>query len=156
VFGGKVAKVDDSADQENPGRAKIVVLDDLVALVGDHMWARKRRASTRWWWIGMKVRNARIQYRRNIWQDLRAVSEKDGAVAKVARRHRKGLATGDRLEAAYEAPSPRARDDGTSGMHGFISRRISCEIWTGHGRSSRRVTCRSGKGGGSARCESDR
>ncbi len=42
VFGGKVGKVDDSAAKKIPGVQKIVVLDDLVAVVGDHMWAAKK------------------------------------------------------------------------------------------------------------------
>src|ERR1700676_213269 len=42
IFGGKVAKVDDSAAKKVPGVQKIVVLDDLVAVVGDHMWAAKK------------------------------------------------------------------------------------------------------------------
>jgi isoquinoline 1-oxidoreductase subunit beta len=42
VFGGKVGKVDDSAAKRIPGVLKVVVLDDLVAVVGDHMWAAKK------------------------------------------------------------------------------------------------------------------
>ena len=42
VFGGKVGKVDDSAAKKVPGVRQIVVLDDLVAVVGDHMWAAKK------------------------------------------------------------------------------------------------------------------
>src|SRR5260370_16315309 len=42
VFGGKIGKVDDSAAKKIPGVRKIVVLDDLVAVVGDHMWAAKK------------------------------------------------------------------------------------------------------------------
>src|SRR5579872_2979412 len=42
VFGGKVAHVDDSHAQAVPGVRQIVVLDDLVAVVGDHMWAAKQ------------------------------------------------------------------------------------------------------------------
>src|SRR6204780_693096 len=42
VFGGKVAKVDDSAAKKIPGVQKIVVADDFVAVVGDHMWAAKK------------------------------------------------------------------------------------------------------------------
>src|SRR3984885_2688131 len=42
VFGGKVGKVDDTAARKIPGVRKIVVLDDLVAVVGDHMWAAKK------------------------------------------------------------------------------------------------------------------
>jgi Aerobic-type carbon monoxide dehydrogenase, large subunit CoxL/CutL homologs len=42
VFGGKVGKVDDSAAKKIPGVRKIVVLDDMVAVIGDHMWAAKK------------------------------------------------------------------------------------------------------------------
>ena len=42
VFGGKVARVNDAAAQSVPGVRQIVVLDDLVAVVGDHMWAAKQ------------------------------------------------------------------------------------------------------------------
>src|SRR5207249_6576241 len=39
VFGGKVGKVDDSAAVKVPGVRRIVVLEDTVAVIGDHMWA---------------------------------------------------------------------------------------------------------------------
>ena len=55
VFGGKVAHVDDSAAKKIPGVRQIVVLDDLVAVVGDHMWAAKT-ASTHWPSPGTRVR----------------------------------------------------------------------------------------------------
>src|SRR5439155_5167884 len=42
VFGGKVGKVDDAAAKKVAGVRKIVVLDDMVAVVGDHMWAAKK------------------------------------------------------------------------------------------------------------------
>ncbi len=42
VFGGKVGHVDDSAAKTIPGVRQVVVLDDLVAVVGDHMWAAKK------------------------------------------------------------------------------------------------------------------
>ena len=42
VFGGKVGRVDDSAAKRIPGVQKVVVLDDLVAVVGDHMWAAQK------------------------------------------------------------------------------------------------------------------
>ena len=42
VFGGKIAHVDDSAAKTIPGVQQIIVLDDLVAVVGDHMWAAKK------------------------------------------------------------------------------------------------------------------
>src|SRR5207247_557370 len=42
VLGGKVASVDDSKAKVIPGVRQIVCLDDLVAVVGDHMWAAKQ------------------------------------------------------------------------------------------------------------------
>ena len=42
VLGGKVARVDDSQARAIPGVRQVIVLDDLVAVVGDHMWAAKK------------------------------------------------------------------------------------------------------------------
>src|SRR6202012_1475554 len=41
TFGGKVGHVDDSAATKIPGVQKVIVLDDMVAVIGDHMWAAK-------------------------------------------------------------------------------------------------------------------
>ena len=41
VLGGKVSKVDDSAAKQIPGVQQVIVLDDMVAVVGDHFWAAK-------------------------------------------------------------------------------------------------------------------
>jgi len=41
VSGGKVAGVDDKKALAVPGVTQVVVLDDLVAVVGQHMWAAK-------------------------------------------------------------------------------------------------------------------
>src|SRR6266849_3642824 len=102
VFGGKVGKVDDGAAKKIPGVRQIVVLDDLVAVVGDHMWAAKQGldALVVDWDEGP---NARLNSN-DIWRDLRAASEKDGVVAKSEGDIAKGLATGDRLEASFELP----------------------------------------------------
>ena len=102
MFGGKVGKVDDSAGDESPGVRKVVVLDDLVAVVGDHMWAAKKGLEA------LKIEwnegpNAKISTK-DIWDDLRAASEKDGAVAKSVGDIAKGLASGDKFEATYEMP----------------------------------------------------
>ena len=80
VLGGKVKRVDDSAAKKVPGVRQVVVLDDLVAVVGEHMWAA---------WQGLdalKVTwdegpNAKISSA-DIWNELRAASKKDGLVAK--------------------------------------------------------------------------
>src|SRR5467141_2644361 len=128
VFGGKVGKVDDSAAKKIPGVQQIVVLDDIVAVVGDHMWAAK---------IGLDALvvdwdegpNARVNSK-DIWQDLRAASEKDGAVAKSTGDIGKGLASGEKLEAAFELPflAHAAMEPLNATVHLTPD---SCEIWTG-------------------------
>ncbi|HVD83651.1 MAG TPA: xanthine dehydrogenase family protein molybdopterin-binding subunit [Bradyrhizobium sp.] len=128
VFGGKVGKVDDSAAKKIPGVQKIVVLDDLVAVVGDHMWAAKKGldALVVDWDEGP---NARLSSN-DIWRDLRAASEKDGVVAKSEGDIAKGLATGDKLEASYELPflAHATMEPLNATVH---LKPDSCEIWTG-------------------------
>jgi isoquinoline 1-oxidoreductase beta subunit len=128
VFGGKVGKVDDSAAKKVPGVQKIVVLDDLVAVVGDHMWAAKKglEALVVTWDEGA---NANISSK-DIWQHLRAASEKDGAVAKSAGDIAKGLATGERFDASFELPflAHAAMEPLNATVHLTPD---SCEIWTG-------------------------
>ncbi len=118
VLGGKVAKVDDSAARKVPGVQKIVVLDDLVAVVGDHMWAAKKGldALVIEWNEGP---NARVSSN-DIWRELRAASEKDGAIARSEGDIAKGLATGERMDAAYEAAVSGARDHGADQRHGSL------------------------------------
>jgi len=102
VFGGKIAHVDDSAAKKVPGVQHVVVLDDLVAVVGDHMWAAKKGldALVITWNEGP---NAKINSS-DIWNDLRAASKKDGVVAKSVGDIAKGLTQGERVDAEYELP----------------------------------------------------
>jgi isoquinoline 1-oxidoreductase beta subunit len=128
VFGGKVARVDDSAARKIPGVRTIVVLDDLVAVVGDHTWAAMKGldALVIDWDEGA---NAGVSSA-DIWRDLRAASEKDGAVAKSVGDIKKGLASGDRLELAYELPflAHAAMEPINATVH---LKPDSCEIWIG-------------------------
>jgi isoquinoline 1-oxidoreductase beta subunit len=128
VFGGKVGSVDDTAARKIPGVQKIVVLDDMVAVVGDHMWAAKKGldALVVTWNEGS---NANVSSK-DIWQDLRAASEKDGVVAKSEGDIAKGLATGDRLDASYELPflAHATMEPLSATVH---VKPDSCEIWTG-------------------------
>jgi isoquinoline 1-oxidoreductase subunit beta len=128
VFGGKVGKVDDSAASKVPGVRKIVILDDLVAVIGDHMWAAKKGldALDIEWNEGP---NAKLSSK-DIWQDLRAASEKDGVVAKSTGDIAKGLASGDRMEASYELPflAHATMEPLNATVH---YKPDSCEIWTG-------------------------
>src|SRR5712672_2952596 len=128
VFGGKVGKVDDSAAKKIPGVQQIVVLDDIVAVVGDHMWAAK---------IGLDALvvdwdegpNADLSLN-DIWQDLRAASEKDGVVAKSRGDIAKGLLSGEKFEASYELPflAHATMEPVNATVH---LKHDSCEIWTG-------------------------
>jgi isoquinoline 1-oxidoreductase beta subunit len=128
VFGGKVGKVDDSAALKIAGVRKIVVLDDMVAVVGDHMWAAKKgiEALKIEWDEGA---NATVGSE-EIWRDLRAASEKDGVVARSEGDIAKGLATGDRFDASYELPflAHATMEPINCTVH---VRPDSCEIWTG-------------------------
>ena len=128
VFGGKVAHVDDSAAKKIPGVQQIVVLDDLVAVVGDHMWAAKKGldALVISWNEGP---NAKINSS-DIWDDIRAASKKDGVVAKSVGDIAKGLAQGERVDGEYELPflAHATMEPLNCTVHVTPS---SCEVWTG-------------------------
>jgi isoquinoline 1-oxidoreductase beta subunit len=80
VLGGKVARVDDRRARAIPGVRQVVVLDDLVAVVGDHMWAAKSglEALEVTWDDGP---NAGVSTEL-IWSRLRAASLREGSVAR--------------------------------------------------------------------------
>jgi isoquinoline 1-oxidoreductase beta subunit len=128
VFGGKVAHVDDSAAKAVPGVRQIVVLDDLVAVVGDHTWAAKKglEALNVTWNEGP---NAKISSA-DIWDDLRAASKKDGVVAKSIGDVAKGLTQGDRVDGEYELPflAHAPMEPLNCTVHVTAD---SCEVWTG-------------------------
>jgi isoquinoline 1-oxidoreductase beta subunit len=128
VFGGKVGQVDDSKAQQVPGVRQIVVLEDLVAVVGDHMWAAKQGLAA----LGItwdEGPNANVTSE-TVWQQLRAASEKSGAVAKTSGDADKALASGDRLDAAYELPflAHAPMEPLNCTVH---VKSDSCEVWVG-------------------------
>src|SRR5271156_4691563 len=100
VFGGKIAHVDDAAAKALPGVRQVIVLDNMVAVVGDHMWAAKKGLEA------LKVSWAEGEHANvssaDIWQDMRTASQKDGVVAKARGDVEKGLSNGQRFEADYE------------------------------------------------------
>ncbi|MGM4923840.1 molybdopterin cofactor-binding domain-containing protein [Tardiphaga sp. 804_B3_N1_9] len=128
VFGGKLAKADDRAAKKIPGVRQIVVLDDLVAVVGDHMWAAKSglEALDITWDEGP---NAKISSK-DIWAHLRTASETDGVIAKSVGDIAKGLATGERIDASYEMPflAHATMEPLNCTVH---FKGDSCEVWTG-------------------------
>ena len=128
VFGGKVAHVDDSAAKTVPGVQKVIVLDDLVAVVGDQMWAAKKGldALVVTWNEGP---NAQVNSH-DIWENLRAASKQDGVVAKSIGDIAKGLSHGDKFKADYELPflahAPMEPMNCTVRLTPG-----ACEVWTG-------------------------
>src|SRR5215469_8540124 len=106
VLGGKVVRVDDHRAKAIPGVQQIVVLDDLVAVVGDHMWAAKSglEALDITWDDGP---NGEVTSDL-IWSRLREASLRDGAVAKevgdVATALGSSVPAGEVVNATYEMP----------------------------------------------------
>jgi isoquinoline 1-oxidoreductase beta subunit len=102
VLGGKVAHVDDSKAKTVPGVEQVIVLDDMVAVVGQHMWAAKKGldACVITWNDGA---NGKVGSK-EIWDALREASKKDGLVAKKRGDIEKGLGQGDKYEGDYEMP----------------------------------------------------
>lgn len=102
VLGGRVARVDDDRARAFPGVRQVVVLDDLVAVVGDHMWAAKQglAALDVTWNDGP---NAQVSTD-VIWSQLRSASKRDGVVAKEVGQVADIFNKGDVVTLEYEMP----------------------------------------------------
>jgi isoquinoline 1-oxidoreductase subunit beta len=128
VFGGTVAQVDDTKAKSLPGVRQVLVFEDLVAVVGDHMWAAKQGLAAldvRWNEGG----NARISSA-DVWRQIRAASEHEGAVAKVIGDTAQGLSQGEQYDAVYELPflAHAAMEPLNCTVHVTPT---SCEVWVG-------------------------
>ncbi|MEO7432188.1 MAG: xanthine dehydrogenase family protein molybdopterin-binding subunit [Dokdonella sp.] len=128
VFGGKVGKVDDTRAKAMAGVRQVIVLDNLVAVVGDHMWAAKQglEALDIVWDEGP---NANVDSAA-IWAQLRASSENEGAVSKAEGDKAKAIGGGDRLDAAYELPflAHATMEPMNCTVHVTAD---ACEVWVG-------------------------
>jgi isoquinoline 1-oxidoreductase beta subunit len=128
VFGGKVAHVDDLKAKQLPGVRQVLVFDNFVAVVGDHMWAAKQglAALAITWDEGP---NAKVTSD-TVWKQIRAASEKSGVVAKATGNAAKALTEGKRLDAAYEMPflAHAPMEPMNCTVH---VRADSCEVWVG-------------------------
>jgi isoquinoline 1-oxidoreductase subunit beta len=129
VFGGKIAHVSDGRAKTVPGVRQVVVLDDLVAVVGDHMWAAKQGldALDITWDEGP---NAGVSTS-DVLNGLVAASEKAGVVAKSTGDAAKALAEGMRLDATYHVPflAHAPMEPANCTVH---VRSDACEIWVGN------------------------
>jgi isoquinoline 1-oxidoreductase subunit beta len=102
VLGGKVVHVDDAAAMAIPGVRQVVVLDDLVAVIGDHTWAAKcgLEATAITWDDGPTGQVSSDV----IWDRLRKASARDGSVAKERGDPDGTLGSGDVVSQTYEMP----------------------------------------------------
>jgi isoquinoline 1-oxidoreductase beta subunit len=127
VFGGKVAHVDDSQAKLLPGVRQVVVLDDLVAVVGDHMWAAKQGldALNITWDEGPNANVNTAQVR----QGLIAASTRAGVVAKSVGDVAKSLSQ-DAVEVTYDVPflAHAPMEPMNCTVHVTPA---SCEVWVG-------------------------
>jgi isoquinoline 1-oxidoreductase subunit beta len=129
VFGGKVAHVDDAAAHSVPGVRQVVVLDDLVSVVGDHMWSAKQglAALDVTWDEGP---NANVSTA-DVLNGLVAASEKPGAVAKSTGDIAAALGEGTKVEATYHVPflAHASMEPMSCTVHVQAD---GCEIWVGN------------------------
>jgi isoquinoline 1-oxidoreductase subunit beta len=129
VFGGKVAHVNDEQAKTMPGVRQVIVLDDLVAVVGDHMWAAKKglNALDITWDEGP---NASVSTA-DILNGLMSASEKAGAVAKSTGDAAKAQGGETKLEATYHVPflAHAPMEPMNCTVH---VRPDACEIWVGN------------------------
>jgi isoquinoline 1-oxidoreductase subunit beta len=128
VFGGKVGRVDEAAAKALPGVQQVVVLDNLVAVVGDHMWAAKKGLEAlNVSWVEGEQGNVSSA---DIWTDIRSASHRDGVIAKTLGDVEKGLSRGQRFDADYELPflahAPMEPLNCTVWL-----KPDSCELWLG-------------------------
>src|SRR2546430_15045210 len=129
VLGGKVASLDDSKAKAIPGVRQIVRLDDLVAVVGDHMWAAKQGLAA------LAIRwddgpNGKMSTD-DVVRGLDAASRNPGVVAR-----RQGAAdaalsgAAKKIEAVYQVPflAHATMEPVNCTVH---VRNDGCEVWTG-------------------------
>ena len=128
VFGGKVGNVDDGLARNSPGVRQVLVFDDFVAVIGDHMWAAKQGlAALKITWN--EGSNAAVSSA-DVWKQIRAASEREGAVAKTAGDVAKGLTEGELHEAVYEMPFLAHATMEPMNCTAHVTP-TSCEVWVG-------------------------
>jgi len=127
VFGGKVARVDDRQALAVPGVRQVVVLDDMVAVVGDHMWAAKQGldALIVEWSDGAHAHAGQA----DLWRALEEGSIKPGVTARKIGQAAP-LEGDDVLEEVYELPflAHAALEPMNCTVH---VRQHHCEVWVG-------------------------
>jgi isoquinoline 1-oxidoreductase subunit beta len=128
VLGAKVAKVDRAAALALPGVRQVVVLDDLVAVVGDHMWAALRgmRALAIEW---SHSRYATLD-QAQLWKGLQNASLGAGVAAQRQGDALEKLKEGTLFDATFEFPllAHAAMEPMSCTVHVHDG---MCEVWVG-------------------------
>jgi len=128
VIGGKVAFVDQSKARAIPGVRQVVVLDDLVAVVGDNTWIAMQglHALSIEWAPGAHAGLNQTQ----LWNDIEKASEGAGVVVKKEGDAAAKLKDGTLFDATYELPylahAPMEMMNCTAHVHDGV-----CEVWVG-------------------------
>jgi isoquinoline 1-oxidoreductase beta subunit len=128
VIGGKVASVDQSKARAIPGVHQVVVLDDLVAVVGDNTWVAMQglNALAIEWAPGAHAGLNQTQ----LWNDIEKASEGAGVVVKKEGDAAEKLKDGTLFDATYELPylahAPMEMMNCTAHVHDGV-----CEVWVG-------------------------
>jgi CO/xanthine dehydrogenase Mo-binding subunit len=129
VVGGKVAGLDESKAKAIKGVHQVVRLDDVVAVVADHMWAAKQGLAA------LAIRwddgpNGKVSTA-DVVQGLAEASQKPGVVGRKDGDPAAALTRAARkVEAVYEAPflAHAALEPLSCAVH---VREDGCEVWTG-------------------------
>jgi isoquinoline 1-oxidoreductase beta subunit len=129
VLGGKVAGLDESKALAIKGVHQVVRLDEVVAVVADHMWAAKQGLAA------LAIRwddgpNANLSTA-DIVQGLAKASQSAGVTARKEGDPESALTGAAKtIEAVYEAPflAHAAMEPMNCTVH---VRKDSCEVWTG-------------------------
>ncbi len=129
VLGGKVGAIDDEKAKAIPGVRQIVRLDDVVAVVADHMWAAKQGLAA------LDIRwddgpNANVSTA-DVGKGLAKASETMGVTARKDGDPASALAgASKKLSAVYEAPflAHATMEPMNCTVH---VRSDGCEVWTG-------------------------
>jgi CO/xanthine dehydrogenase Mo-binding subunit len=129
VVGGKVAGLDESKAKAITGVHQVVRLDEVVAVVADHMWAAKQglAALAIRWDDGPNAKVATA----DVVKGLDEASKKPGVVARKQGQPQSALERATRkVEAIYEAPflAHAAMEPLSCTVH---VRKDGCEVWTG-------------------------
>jgi isoquinoline 1-oxidoreductase beta subunit len=128
VLGGKVAKVDQTAALALPGVRQVVVLDDLIAVVGEHMWAALQgmRALKIEWTHSPHATLDQPQ----LWREMESAAQGVGVTAQSQGNALAQLKEGELFEGTFEFPflAHATMEPMNCTVHVHDG---TCEVWVG-------------------------